>query len=213
VIAVAVCSRRRDQVSIYGKYQSVTYEEYKIRYPDLPKDEIEKCYSLQTKESVKRAYPNLFVNPKYGIIDDKYIGQELGVKFKKSYEYIKKIFETSSSYTKKEKLNFLNTYKEVYLKILKLKSNPDTKIVLYGTGAISSTIFELLNDQIVAYVDSRSQLMSIDQPIKKSSIYSLRNLKNMEYDFIILSAIGHEETFINQLKKYNIDMTKVISLL
>lgn len=199
------------KTSIYGEYQSPTLDEYFIRYPDKSNCEIKSIYNDSKKETMKKYYPLLFTNPKNGICKKEYYENSLGVKYKKPYEELISIFkQNTTEYTKKEKLNFLAIYKNIYSIIMEFKTS-NSNIILYGKGAIASTIFEILKNQIIGYIDSRSQLISNNIDINK--VYSLKNLKNMQYDYIILSAIGHEDEFIKELKKHNIDLNKIILLI
>ncbi len=83
--------------------------------------------------------------------------------------------------------------------------------VIYGHGTIGKTIYKLIEDKILAFVDQTSNLISKD--IKKGEVYSPENLINMPYNKVIITVFGREDNIINYLEKdLKIDQSKIIKL-
>lgn len=83
--------------------------------------------------------------------------------------------------------------------------------VIYGHGTIGKTIYKLIENKILAFVDQNSNLISKD--IKKGEVYSPENLINIPYNKIIITVFGREDNIINYLTKdLNIEKDKLIKL-
>lgn len=102
-------------------------------------------------------------------------------------------------------LNFLNQIIEKGFK----------KILLYGAGEVAEIILQVINDNntvsldVIAVVD--------DDEMKRNSIFSgkriisLDEIKNMNYDGILISAYTQAKIMYDKLMKKNIDKNKIIT--
>ncbi len=94
-------------------------------------------------------------------------------------------------------LVFSKQFNSMYSQILSLPNN----IIIYGNGTIGKTIQTLIPDKIIGYVDIADEN---NHP---------KNLKNMEYDKIIISVLGREEEIIKYLvEDLQINIDKIITL-
>lgn len=100
---------------------------------------------------------------------------------------------TSENYDKNESmgqyLNFSKNFNSFYNQILAVQYNT----VIYGYGTIGKTIKALVPDKIVGYVD-----ISIEK-------HHPKNLKNMQFNKIIISVLGREEEIV----KYLVDVLHI----
>ena len=103
-------------------------------------------------------------------------------------------------------LNFINRdigikFSKVYNKFYSQIQNFDNNLIVYGNGTIGKTIQTLIPDKIVGYVDIADEK------------YHPKNLKNMQYDKIIISVLGREEEIIKYLvEELKINRDKIITL-
>jgi glycosyltransferase involved in cell wall biosynthesis len=97
-------------------------------------------------------------------------------------------------------------------KIIELQyEQKEYKCIIYGCGTIGTMIYTFMHQNIIAFVDKKSTLLSKD--IQKDEIYNPLNLKNMQYDKIIISVLGREEEIITYLTdELNISRDKIITL-
>jgi FkbM family methyltransferase len=115
-----------------------------------------------------------------------------------------------SSKTISSKLNFdfSKQFNILYSQIEALK-NKNEKYIIYGAGTISNLIYSILEENIITKVDQKSSF--IDTIIKKDTIYNPKNIKNIQFDKIIISALGREEEIIKYLiEELNLNIEKII---
>lgn len=90
---------------------------------------------------------------------------------------------------------FANFYSKIeYL------ANLNKNYLLYGYGNVGKLIHKLLANNICGIVDSKSTI--IDENINNCVIYSPLNIKNMNYDYIVITPIGRE----NDIEDYLVGM-------
>ena len=118
------------------------------------------------------------------------------------------LFEIVSSYKLKNKkydkqhyinqnLHFSKQFNNLYNQVKELKYY----VVVYGNGTIGKTIQALIPDNIVGYVDMADEN------------HHPKNLKNMQYDKIIISVLGREEEIVKYLvDDLQINRDKIITL-
>lgn len=88
-------------------------------------------------------------------------------------------------------------YNELFKKIDLLPK--DKKYVLYGDGIVSRIIHSLIPNVITGIVDIKSEV--IDKNINKNILYSPYNLRNMEYDKVIVTVLAREEEILKFLQE------------
>ena len=95
---------------------------------------------------------------------------------------------------------------------MKLKNEIEGSVcIVYGAGTIGKVIYELMEKYILAFVDQSSDLIS--QDIVKGMTYAPENLKNMQFDKIIISVYNRENAIIEKLKNdLNVDNKKIICI-
>ncbi|MCG3675158.1 hypothetical protein ACOL23_08505 [Aliarcobacter butzleri] len=123
--------------------------------------------------------------------------------FKTNYkEYIQSIknsFKEINNIKTSHKYIFSQGFNKLYDQIMALKEQ-NAKYILYGNGKIGKTILALMKDKIIDYVDIADEK---HHPI---------NLKNKEFDKIIISVFAREKEIINYLTKdLNISKNKIIT--
>ena len=85
------------------------------------------------------------------------------------------------------------------------------KYVIYGYGTIGKTIRALMHENIVAFVDRTSSLIS--EEIINEEVYSPKNLPNIKYDKIIISVLGREVEIIRYLvEDLHVSKDKIVTL-
>lgn len=92
--------------------------------------------------------------------------------------------------------DFTKQFSILHSQIENLKNN-NKNYVIYGAGTISELIQSILQSQIITKVDQKSSLISTN--IKNTEIYNPNNLKNINFDKIIISVLGREEEIIKYL--------------
>ncbi len=97
-----------------------------------------------------------------------------------------------------EKLFFSQEYNRFYNQI-ELLQDQKLSFVIYGHGTVGKTILALMRDNVIAFVDQESDLISKD--IQKNEVYNPSNLSNMKYDKIIISVLGREGKIEHYLTK------------
>lgn len=93
-------------------------------------------------------------------------------------------------------------------KIVEQLSKLDTnkKYVIYGYGVVGKIIYDILSIPNITFVDQKRDIIS-------EKVYHPENLKNMEYDFIIISVLGREYEIESYLiSKFNINKDRLIKL-
>lgn len=92
-------------------------------------------------------------------------------------------------------------------KIIDIKEKK-LKILLYGHGYLGKLLADQLKEELVAIVDK--DLLINNK--KENNIISLNEIKNYEYDCIIISVIGREMEIIKSLIRYGVDIQKIVVL-
>ncbi|NOQ31396.1 MAG: hypothetical protein GQ570_09760 [Helicobacteraceae bacterium] len=99
------------------------------------------------------------------------------------------------------RLLFSKFFSHAYNKVNELNKR-NSKYIIYGNGSFGQMIYSFMQDSDVAFVDSSSDNMSNN--IEIGQVYSNMNIKNMEYDYILISVLGREqeimEFLINEIK-------------
>lgn len=92
-----------------------------------------------------------------------------------------------------KKMEFSQSFNKFFEQIKSI----DEKCVIYGHGTLGKTIYKLIPEKIVAFVDISSKNISYD--IVSDDVYAPENLPNMDYDKIIISVLGREDEITNYL--------------
>ena len=85
--------------------------------------------------------------------------------------------------------------------------NKNKKIILYGYGMFGKLIYKSYKDSIIAIIDKSLSLQSQDLPI-----INLKDLENIEFDFILISLLNREKEIIQSLRKNNINSNRIVYL-
>lgn len=126
--------------------------------------------------------------------------------------YIKKIKDSfipiqSIKAIKKEDTTHILLSKQLN-RIMEQLAKLDTskKYVIYGQGIMGKIIYNILSIPSITFVDQRRDIIS-------EKVCHPENLKNMEYDFIIISVLGREYEIESYLiSKFNINKDRLIKL-
>jgi len=153
---------------------------------------IEKKYQLKHQA---RAYQSLFNSIITSPFDYENNNRSIHNHFKYLDNSVNQIY---TPLLKHDSLQFSRQFSQLYSHLSKL-SLTDKKYIIYGNGSLGKTLIDIMGDQIVTTVDKSSQLISKD--IKKNEIYSPQNIKNVAYNYIIISVLGREEEIIDYLVK------------
>lgn len=149
-------------------------------------------------------YPSCYFNEliDYDFLDTKFnisknYSKLLEEIYGKDWHIPKKNAHAEGNYKPNLNYKFSLTFNNFYNQIQNLNNN----IIIYGNGTIGKTIQALIPDKIVGYVDMAD---ANNHP---------KNLKNMEYDKIIISVLGREEEIIKYLvEDLKIARDKIITL-
>lgn len=111
-----------------------------------------------------------------------------------------KVDSLKNNYISQNRKILENNIRIFYTQVTYL-TNSNNEFIIYGNGTISKTIQALIPEKIVGYVDMADKN---NHP---------KNLKNMEYDKIIISVLGREEEIIKYLvEDLKIARDKIITL-
>ncbi len=104
--------------------------------------------------------------------------------------------------------DFSKQFNKLSMRLSHLVQN-DEKYLVYGAGIVAEYISFKLGKNLVAKVDKKSELISLD--ICKDEIYSIENIPNMSFDKVIISVLGREKAIIKDLiKKFGIRNEDII---
>lgn len=105
---------------------------------------------------------------------------------------------------------FSSQFSEAFNKISKL-SKKNAKYVVYGYGSMGQVIDKLLGEQVVAFVDKK-RIFNDNAILKRENIYMPDAIKDMLYDYVIISVLGREEEIAEELiKTYGVKKEKIIT--
>ena len=101
-----------------------------------------------------------------------------------------------------------NLLNKLNINLIQLIENK--KFILYGYGNVGITIYNNFKNQVIAIVDKNHKALS-DQ--HKLNIYGLEKIKELEFDYIVISVLGREEEIKNELiKDYDLINKKFIKI-
>lgn len=110
-----------------------------------------------------------------------------------------------------ERMAFSVTYNSLFEHIQRMRNNK-MKYVVYGHGTVGKTIHALMPEEVVGFVDIKSELFNVK--IKSNEVYSPKNLKNMKFDKIIISVLGREQEIEDYLvNECDVDRNAILRLL
>ena len=104
-------------------------------------------------------------------------------------------------------------FSRLHHSIEKLK-DINQKFIIYGNTSLSKYLLKELSDSIVCIIDKQSN--DVSKVIERNKIYSLNNLKYINYNKIIISVLGRENEIMDdlvdnyQVKKSNIIIFKIL---
>jgi FkbM family methyltransferase len=111
----------------------------------------------------------------------------------------------------RERISFQAKFNNSFEQIEALKKK-NKKYLVYGNASIGKMIKALIPENIIAFIDQKSDLISSN--IKKGEVYSPKNIPNMNYDKIIISVLGREneieDFLVNEL---SISKEKIVWLI
>lgn len=104
--------------------------------------------------------------------------------------------------------NFAKSLVRIEKKLSEIK-NKYKKIALYGCGSTTKLLAPFFDDRLVIIADKNSPNIKTSYPT-----CSPEDLKLYEFDCILITLIGREETIINDLiSNFSIDQSKIITLI
>lgn len=114
-----------------------------------------------------------------------------------------------------DKLNELEIQKfsvrfgSLFNQIMHLKSQK-LKYVIYGFGSTGKTIYALLEDQKVVFIDRNMDVVNTDT--EGCLVYGVNDLDSIDFDRIIVSVLGRERQVLDLLvSRFKIDRNKIIT--
>ncbi|RXJ82201.1 hypothetical protein [Arcobacter sp. F2176] len=76
------------------------------------------------------------------------------------------------------------------------------KFILYGYGNIGINIYNNFNNQVIAIID---KIYKVLRNQYKLDIFGLEKIKQLEFDYVVISVLGREEEIIDELiRDYNL---------
>ncbi|MCP3851072.1 MAG: sulfotransferase domain-containing protein [Gammaproteobacteria bacterium] len=190
-------------------YEMIKHNPNHVNLPELYK--WKKRISTEQNKAMTTFLTDILLKLNYNLFkDEKNKLPNFGV----SLNDLPNIIETyklicSSLKTENKNYSFSILYNNFFDQILPLIES-NKKFVIYGSGKIGKTIFSLLNKNSLVFVDKKSNLKYTDK-IERGAIYQLNALKEIEYDNIIITALGRETNIARYLvKELNINPNKII---
>ena len=102
-------------------------------------------------------------------------------------------------------LLFSRNFSILYTQLENIKDNYNN-IILYGYGSLGKTIELILKDKIKYITDK-----NINVKNETTKFIELENLKNIEFNAILIAVLGRENVIIDNLLKFNIKSQKIIT--
>lgn len=132
------------------------------------------------------------------------------VPFKNSHvnSVIEQIKNNNQIYVPKSNNIALSNKISLMLKKIADIKEKEQKIVVYGHGYLGKMVASYVGEGLVGVVDKNSSV-SHKEAYK---IISLIDLKNYEYDYIIITVIGREIDIIKSLAEQDVDTNKILIL-
>lgn len=94
------------------------------------------------------------------------------------------------------------------LKKIITMNEENKKILIYGHGYLGKVFISLLNDNVIAVIDKNLNQKSMSN----YKIIKIDEIKNYEYDYIVLSLIGREKEIIPELLSHGVSPEKITIL-
>lgn len=204
------------KVSIFGSFENVKKEDIEDfdlfkKHPKL----INRIVEIFSFEYIKKHYGFFFMdNPKKAHLNIDWAKEQLGVQYKKTYMELAELLgwckDGEILKNNIDLLSFSSTLSKFYNFIQRIIKE-DEKYIIYGNGSAGNVIKSFLGNNCVLIVDKSSTL--VDTNIENDKVYSPLNIKNIDYDYIIISVIGREENieiYLTEILK--IDKEKIIKI-
>lgn len=200
------------KVSIYGNFCEYSIKDFENvslykRYPFL----LQQIVNIFSEKYIQEKYNYLFKSPKESkkMVSwaKEILGEENKVSYKKLGENLGWYYNDELINSKISNLSYANYYRNFYNQIQELNKHP-YKYIIYGAGSIGKTINALLKDKTY-FIDQESN--NIADVFYETEIYSPNNINLMNFDFIIISVLGKEESIIYKLNKLNIPLSKIVT--
>jgi glycosyltransferase involved in cell wall biosynthesis len=103
-------------------------------------------------------------------------------------------------------LLFSRNFSILYTQLENIKNNYTT-IVLYGYGSLGKTIELILKEKIKYITDKNVNVKN-----ETTKFIELENLKNIEFDAVLIAVLGREDVIIDNILEFNIKSPKIITL-
>ncbi len=108
-----------------------------------------------------------------------------------------------------KKNTFLKNMKSMLIEISKHNSL-NKKYLIHGAGTFGMMINGLLSDNVIGFIDINSSL--IGKTISGKKIYSVEDVKLLDFDKIIISTLEDESSSISYLVTHDINIKKILCL-
>jgi len=116
-------------------------------------------------------------------------------------EYKTVVLKSNQRRRMSQTFEFSKQFNGLYNQLKQFKQ--DNTYVVYGHGTIGETIYALIPDSIIAFVDQKSNRMVSE--FVKGEVYSPLNIPNMTFDKIIISVLGRED----EIEQYLVEILHV----
>ncbi|RXK13602.1 hypothetical protein CP965_07335 [Halarcobacter mediterraneus] len=110
------------------------------------------------------------------------------------------------SYEHNNSLYMARSIEKIYKKIAQFKNNKMGRILIYGNGSLGKIIASILENNIVGFIDQNAHI------INNQDVFSIDEINSIDYDKIIISVLGHEESIKRILHKNNVPNQIIITL-
>ena len=99
---------------------------------------------------------------------------------------------------------FYSGFSQISNAILDLKQK-NYKYIIYGYGSLGKYISSMLDKNCIGFIDKNYKKLN------RKNIFSPKDTKDLNYDYILISLLGREENIIEELvEKYHIDKDKIV---
>jgi len=198
---IAYSSYSGCKTSIYGEYSEPDKNQMKNSlYIKENPHMLENIYTQCLSKTVKRKYPMFFKkHPKDATLNIDWAKKELGEECKITYQKLAELLgwfriESNKSTIQNEDILFSRHFNIFYNNLENLKKQ-NKRYIIYGYGTVGKIVYSFLKKNIVRIVDKNNYLLNIKK------IYSPEEVYNIEFDYIIICAIGRENDIIKSFIK------------
>lgn len=175
------------------KYQKLIWKE---DISDVLKSELNDMLSLLEKDNnlYPKFYEKDFIDEKEIIIFDKKVYEQSSrISQRTPLKYYVIVFRILEFIKKKFKIGVYKSIDEIHLK-------QNHKIIFYGAGTVTQELIKKYKGNVIGVIDKNYTKLE-NKMIDGVSIFSIKSLEELSFDYIIITPKLREYSIINELKQ------------